>query len=200
MASYSPNALPESGRLTNAPRIVTTNMTPMSLPQGIGKRVRQRQYLLHENPGTAADRAILYTALSLFIGTVFFHLFWYKGKSEQLVKRTRRILTGSIAALGLALLLQLPIQTKANAGGGWGSAFQPGYIRETLFETAGGSIWIIQAALFVLLALSVIPAIRKTAFHPLAIGQRRSFSFSVSCLPRRLPGMLLSLKKKRSAF
>lgn len=152
------------------------------------------------NPGTAADRGVLYTALSLFIGTVFFHLFWYKGKSEQLVKRTRRILTGSIAALGLALLLQLPIQTKANAGGGWGSAFQPGYIRETLFETAGGSIWIIQAALFVLLALSVIPAIRKTAFHPLAIGQRRSFSFSVSCLPRRLPGMLLSLKKKRSAF
>ncbi len=31
------------------------------------------------NPATAADRAILYTALSLFIGTVFFHLFWYKG-------------------------------------------------------------------------------------------------------------------------
>lgn len=88
------------------------------------------------NPAAAADRAILYTALSLFIGTIFFHLFWYKGKTEQLAKRTRRILIVSITALGLALLLQLPIQTKANAGGGWGSAFQPGYIRETLFETA----------------------------------------------------------------
>lgn len=141
-----------------------SGVIPFSIGKADGGFSSQKAADSALNPGTAADRAILYTALSLFIGTVFFHLFWYKGKSEQLVKRTRRILTGSIAALGLALLLQLPIQTKANAGGGWGSAFQPGYIRETLFETAGGSIWIIQAALFVLLALSVIPAIRKNRF------------------------------------
>ncbi len=117
-----------------------SGVIPFSIGKADGGFSSQKAADSALNPGTAADRAILYTALSLFIGTVFFHLFWYKGKSEQLVKRTRRILTGSIAALGLALLLQLPIQTKANAGGGWGSAFQPGYIRETLFETAGGSI------------------------------------------------------------
>ncbi|MBL3649634.1 MULTISPECIES: copper resistance CopC/CopD family protein [Bacillus] len=140
-----------------------SGVIPFSIGKAEGGFSSQKAAGSPLNPETAADRAMLYTALSLFIGTVFFHLFWYKGDSEQLAKRTRRILIVSITALGLALLLQLPIQTKANAGG-WDSAFQPIYIRETLFETAGGTIWIIQAALFVLLALSVIPAIRKNRY------------------------------------
>lgn len=141
-----------------------SGVIPFSIGKADGGFSSQKAAGSALNPATAADRAILYTALSLFIGTVFFHLFWYKGDSEQLAKRTRRILIVSITALGLALLLQLPIQTKANAGGGWGSAFQPGYIRETLFDTAGGTIWIIQAVLYVLLALSAIPVIRKNRF------------------------------------
>ncbi|TYS09597.1 copper transporter [Bacillus subtilis] len=140
-----------------------SGVIPFSIGKAEGGFSSQKAAGSPLNPETAADRAMLYTALSLFIGTVFFHLFWYKGDSEQLAKRTRRILIVSITALGLALLLQLPIQTKANAGG-WGSAFQPIYIRETLFETAGGTIWIIQATLFVLLALSVIPVIRKNRY------------------------------------
>ncbi|MFS0665064.1 copper resistance CopC/CopD family protein [Bacillus mojavensis] len=116
------------------------------------------------NPGTAADRAILYTAFSLFIGTVFFHLFWYKGDGKKLAKRTKRLLVISVTVLGLALLLQLPLQTKANTGGGWANAFQPGYMKETLFETAGGTIWMIQAVLYVLLVLSAIPVLRKKRF------------------------------------
>ncbi|PRP54351.1 copper transporter [Bacillus halotolerans] len=120
------------------------------------------------NPGTAADRAILYTAFSLFIGTVFFHLFWYKGDGKKLAKRTKRLLVISVTVLGLALLLQLPIQTKANAGGGWSNAFQPGYMKETLFETAGGTIWMIQALLYVLLVLSAVPVLRKKRFASFA--------------------------------
>lgn len=102
--------------------------------------------------------------------------------------------------MGLALLLQLPIQTKANAGGGWGSAFQPGYIRETLFETAGGSIWIIQAALFVLLALSVIPAIRKNRFSSFGYWTAPLIFFFGLLLAKAFTGHAAVVEEKRSAF
>ncbi|PLS05504.1 copper resistance CopC/CopD family protein [Bacillus halotolerans] len=141
-----------------------SGVIPFSIGKADGGFSSQKTSGSALNPGTAADRAILYTAFSLFIGTVFFHLFWYKGDGKKLAKRTKRLLVISVTVLGLALLLQLPIQTKANAGGGWSNAFQPGYMKETLFETAGGTIWMIQAVLYVLLVLSAIPVLRKKRF------------------------------------
>ncbi|MCY8979845.1 copper resistance CopC/CopD family protein [Bacillus halotolerans] len=141
-----------------------SGVIPFSIGKADGGFSSQKTSGSALNPGTAADRAILYTAFSLFIGTVFFHLFWYKGDGKKLAKRTKRLLVISVTVLGLALLLQLPIQTKANAGGGWGNAFQPGYMKETLFETAGGTIWMIQAVLYVLLVLSAVPVLRKKRF------------------------------------
>ncbi|MEK4220202.1 MULTISPECIES: copper resistance CopC/CopD family protein [unclassified Bacillus (in: firmicutes)] len=145
-----------------------SGVIPFSIGKADGGFSSQKTSGSALNPGTAADRAILYTAFSLFIGTVFFHLFWYKGDGKKLAKRTKRLLVISVTVLGLALLLQLPIQTKANAGGGWGNAFQPEYMKETLFETAGGTIWMIQAVLYVLLVLSAIPVLRKKRFASFA--------------------------------
>ncbi|MBL6008995.1 copper resistance protein CopC [Bacillus halotolerans] len=145
-----------------------SGVIPFSIGKADGGFSSQKTSGSALNPGTAADRAILYTAFSLFIGTVFFHLFWYKGDEKKLAKRTKRLLVISVTVLGLALLLQLPIQTKANAGGGWSNAFQPGYMKETLFETAGGTIWMIQALLYVLLVLSAVPVLRKKRFASFA--------------------------------
>ncbi|MFJ9290507.1 copper resistance CopC/CopD family protein [Bacillus halotolerans] len=145
-----------------------SGVIPFSIGKADGGFSSQKTSGSALNPGTAADRAILYTAFSLFIGTVFFHLFWYKGDGKKLAKRTKRLLVISVTVLGLALLLQLPIQTKANAGGSWGNAFQPGYMKETLFETAGGTIWMIQAVLYVLLVLSAVPVLRKKRFASFA--------------------------------
>ncbi|KXZ15665.1 copper resistance protein CopC [Bacillus nakamurai] len=120
------------------------------------------------HPETAIDRGILYTALSLFIGTTFFHLFWYRaneGLSGELARRTVKLFIISLSLLGLALICQLPIQTKENAGGAWSAAFQPGYIKETILQTAGGSIWIIQISLYALLVLSMIPVLKKKQFR-----------------------------------
>ncbi|MDQ7726686.1 copper transporter [Bacillus halotolerans] len=145
-----------------------SGVIPFSIGKADGGFSSQKTSGSTLNPGTAADRAILYTAFSLFIGTIFFHLFWYKRDGKKLAKRTKRLLVISVTVLGLALLLQLPIQTKANAGGGWGNAFQPGYMKETLFETAGGTIWMIQAVLYVLLVLSAVPVLRKKRFASFA--------------------------------
>ncbi|MEC1291927.1 copper resistance CopC/CopD family protein [Bacillus mojavensis] len=145
-----------------------SGVIPFSIGKAEGGFSSQKTSSSALNPGTAADRAILYTAFSLFIGTVFFHLFWYKGDGKKLAKRTMRLLVISVTVLGLALLLQLPLQTKANTGGGWANAFQPGYMKETLFETAGGTIWMIQAVLYVLLVLSAIPVLRKKRFASFA--------------------------------
>ncbi|MCY7945219.1 copper resistance protein CopC [Bacillus atrophaeus] len=144
-----------------------SGVIPFSIGKADGGFGGQKASGSEIHPETAIDRAVLYTAFSLFIGTVLFHLVWFKAAAElpvPLIRRTRNILILSVVCMGLALLLQLPIQTKANAGGGWAAALQAGYLKETLLQTAGGAIWMIQIGLYALLVLSVIPALRKKRF------------------------------------
>lgn len=174
-----------------------SGVIPFSIGKAGGKLQEQTSSQAALHPEAAIDRGILYTALSLFIGTAFFHLFWYRNnKDSSKAKRTVKLLVISLCLTGLALICQLPIQTKENAGGAWSAAFQPDYVKETLLKTAGGYVWMIQISLFILLALSMIPLLKKKAFRSFAYWTAPLLFFFASLLAKAFAGHAAVIDEK----
>ncbi|MEC1353548.1 copper resistance CopC/CopD family protein [Bacillus sonorensis] len=105
---------------------------------------------------TVIERVLLYTGFSLFMGSILFQLVWYRPKNswaERMRSRLQRIIKLALVMIGAAIVIQLPLQTKANAGVSWAEAFQPALLKETLLRTTGGALWLASIGLIVLLAV-----------------------------------------------
>ncbi|MED1738837.1 copper resistance protein CopC [Bacillus swezeyi] len=105
---------------------------------------------------TVIERALLYTGFSLFMGAVLFQLVWHRpenGWPQNRRRRVQRVMKLALLFIGAAIIIQLPLQTKTNAGVSWAEAFQPGLLKETLLHTTGGMLWMINIALITLLAV-----------------------------------------------
>ncbi|WP_043926051.1 copper resistance protein CopC [Bacillus haynesii] len=103
---------------------------------------------------TVIERVLLYTGFSLFIGAALFQLVWHRpenGWPGDKRRRLKRIKNAALLLTGAAIIIQLPLQTKANAGVSWRGAFQPSLLQETLLNTTGGMLWLINIAIIALL-------------------------------------------------
>ncbi|WP_145871971.1 copper resistance protein CopC [Bacillus licheniformis] len=103
---------------------------------------------------TVIERVLLYTGFSLFIGAALFQLVWHRpenGWPGDKRRRLKRIKNAALLLTGAAIIIQLPLQTKANAGVSWSGAFQPSLLQETLLNTRGGMLWLINIAIIALL-------------------------------------------------
>ncbi|NPC91534.1 copper transporter [Bacillus sp. WMMC1349] len=120
---------------------------------------------------TIIERVLLYTGFSFLMGLILFQLVWYRpimGLSQQMKRRIQRLMKMALVLIGAGLLIQLPLQTKANAGVAWNEAFQPNLLKETLLYTTGGTLWMINIGLLIVLfvftwktsyVLNIIPLI-----------------------------------------
>ncbi|WP_040376737.1 copper resistance D family protein [Peribacillus psychrosaccharolyticus] len=58
--------------------------------------------------------------------------------------------------LALSILLSLPLQTTTDAAVGWNSVFKVSLLKQTVFHTTFGTIWMIEMALLVILFSSLL--------------------------------------------
>ncbi|WP_111327912.1 copper resistance protein CopC [Bacillus sp. AG442] len=103
------------------------------------------------------ERVLLYTGFSLFMGAALFQLVWHRpenGWPGDKKRRLKRITNVALLLTGAAIIIQLPLQTKTNAGVSWIGAFQPSLLKETLLNTTGGTLWLINIAIIALLVFS----------------------------------------------
>lgn len=103
---------------------------------------------------TVMERVLLYTGFSLFMGAALLQLVWHRpenGWPGDKRRRLKRIKNAALILTGAAIIIQLPLQTKANAGVSWSGAFQPSLLQETLLNTTGGMLWLINIAIIAVL-------------------------------------------------
>ncbi|MEC0713607.1 copper resistance protein CopC [Bacillus haynesii] len=103
---------------------------------------------------TVMERVLLYTGFSLFMGAALLQLVWHRpenGWPGDKRRRLKRIKNAALLLAGAAIIIQLPLQTKANAGVSWLGALQPSLLQETLLNTTGGMLWLINIAIIALL-------------------------------------------------
>ncbi|WP_326850227.1 copper resistance protein CopC [Bacillus haynesii] len=103
---------------------------------------------------TVMERVLLYTGFSLFMGAALLQLVWHRpenGWPGDKRRRLKRIKNAALLLTGAAIIIQLPLQTKANAGVSWLGALQPSLLQETLLNTTGGMLWLINIAIITLL-------------------------------------------------
>ena len=103
---------------------------------------------------TVMERVLLYTGFSLFMGAALLQLVWHRpenGWPGDKRRRLKRIKNAALLLTGAAIIIQLPLQTKANAGVSWLGALQPSLLQETLLNTTGGMLWLINIAIIALL-------------------------------------------------
>ena len=92
-----------------------------------------------------------------------------------------------------------PDPDERKRGRRWSTAFQPDYVKETLLKTAGGYVWMIQISLFILLALSMIPLLKKKAVRSFAYWTAPLLLFFASLLAKAFAGHAAVIDEKRSA-
>lgn len=97
-------------------------------------------------------RWLFYISCSLYIGSLFFSLFVYKGTTFYFSNKVYRILRFSIQGLFLSIVLSLPLQTTIDAGLSWTNVINFSMLMETIRNTKFGFVWIIQIVLMILLS------------------------------------------------
>ncbi|WP_178075836.1 copper resistance CopC/CopD family protein [Paenibacillus oralis] len=114
-----------------------------------------------------AIRWLLYGGMTLYLGTLAFHLWLLPaGKQrsvalpERLKRRSRTALLLGYAAAAAGVLLSLPQQTASDSGGGWSKAFDPDSLQETLTYTSFGEIWVYQTVLLIVLLAATVLLLR----------------------------------------
>ncbi|WP_433945239.1 copper resistance protein CopC [Paenibacillus sp. SN-8-1] len=100
-------------------------------------------------------RWLQYTGLSLYLGTLFFHLFLLpKAERRESYKlgRSQWILIISFVLTAVGVLLSLPLHARLDAGVPWSEAWGKNVLGETLRYSSFGSIWWTQVLLLLILA------------------------------------------------
>lgn len=118
-----------------------------------------------EVPSSGADlqissiqKAILYIGFSLFIGVLVFGLGLYPRKeqiSEKISGRLKKVTWIALALLGVALLIQLFVQTSITTGVSISESFGPNKLAAFL-TTKTGYIWISEFVVWLLLAIFTV--------------------------------------------
>ncbi|AEO39592.1 TPA: copper resistance protein CopC [Listeria monocytogenes] len=118
-----------------------------------------------EVPSSGADlqissiqKAILYIGFSLFIGVLVFGLGLYPRKeqiSEKISGRLKKVTWIALALLGVALLIQLFVQTSITTGVSISESFGPSKLAAFL-TTKTGYIWISEFVVWLLLAIFTV--------------------------------------------
>ncbi|EAE8345800.1 copper resistance protein [Listeria monocytogenes] len=112
---------------------------------------------------SSIQKAILYIGFSLFIGMLIFGLGLYPRKeqmSEKISGRLKNITWVALALLGVALLIQLFVQTIITTGVSISESFEPGKLAAFL-TTKTGYIWISEFVAWLLLAVFTVMMFAK---------------------------------------
>ncbi|WP_148449254.1 copper resistance protein CopC [Paenibacillus tuaregi] len=124
-------------------------------------------------------RWLQYTGLSLYLGTLFFHLFLLpkaKRKESYNLGRSQAAIIVSFVLTFLGVVLSLPLQAKLDAGVTWSEVWSNNVLGEALRYSSFGSIWWTQVLLLLVLAgltYALIPKWsqgEKPVFAGLALG------------------------------
>ncbi|UHP09514.1 copper resistance protein CopC [Listeria marthii] len=124
----------------------------------------------YEVPSSGADvqissvqKAILYIGFSLFIGMLLFGLGLYPRQeplTEKIAGRLKKIAWLALVFLGVALLIQLFVQTSITTGVSIWESFQPSQLTAFL-ATKTGYMWISEFVVWFVLAIFTIIMFRK---------------------------------------
>ncbi|MGE6258032.1 copper resistance CopC/CopD family protein [Heyndrickxia sporothermodurans] len=109
-------------------------------------------------------RWILYVSFAIYIGVAVFHLLINKELGNPNISRSTFFIWISLIGMFLAIVLNLPLQTRINAGVSWLDAFDLSLLKETLGQTSFGVIWIIQLLLLLMLIIFTLIVIKKKSF------------------------------------
>ncbi|MCD2248281.1 copper resistance protein CopC [Listeria marthii] len=124
----------------------------------------------NEVPSSGADvqissvqKVILYIGFSLFIGMLLFGLGLYPRQepmTEKIAGRLKKIAWLALAFLGVALLIQLFVQTSITTGVSIWESFQPSQLTAFL-ATKTGYMWISEFVVWFVLAIFTVIMFRK---------------------------------------
>lgn len=114
-------------------------------------------------------RWLLFSSLALYIGGIIFNLFVYQARQDEVFQSIRswskKVIWLSLLGMFISLLLNLPLQTKIDAGVSWSEAFNVDLLTETLKQTSFGFMWVIQMACIVGLSITTYFASRNKSFY-----------------------------------
>lgn len=97
-----------------------------------------------------------YLSFTLLSGFLFFYLWLFPRKKASYSSRFSGIIWTAYTLLALSILLSLPLQTTTDAAVGWNSVFKLSLLKETVFHTTFGTIWMIEMGLLVILFSSLL--------------------------------------------
>ncbi|EAE2472829.1 copper resistance protein CopC [Listeria innocua] len=112
---------------------------------------------------SSVQKAILYIGFSLFIGMLVFGLGLYPRKEQLTAKittRLKKIIWFALAFLGMALLMQLFVQTSITTGVSISESFQPDKLAAFL-TTKTGYIWLSELISWLMLVIFTVIMVRK---------------------------------------
>jgi len=150
----------QDGTYTIQWNVISSDGHPISgtIPFQIGDAAKSGQQAVATTTGYTphADMIIIrwlfYLSCSLFIGSLFFCFFIYKGKSFPFTNKVFRMLRYSIQGLFISIILSLPLQTTIDAGLKWTNAIQFSMLMQTISDTKFGHIWLVQIGLMIILS------------------------------------------------
>ncbi|MDT0017559.1 copper resistance CopC/CopD family protein [Listeria swaminathanii] len=112
---------------------------------------------------SSVQKAILYIGFSLFIGMLLFGLGLYPRQeplTEKIAGRLKKIAWLALVFLGMALLIQLFVQTSITTGVSIWESFQPSQLTAFL-ATKTGYMWISEFVVWFVLAIFTVIMFRK---------------------------------------
>ncbi|MBF2341518.1 copper resistance CopC/CopD family protein [Listeria welshimeri] len=112
---------------------------------------------------SSIQKAILYIGFSLFIGMLAFGLGIYPRKeplTEKIISRLKKITWIALVFLGVALLMQLVVQTSITTGASIMESFKPSQLSAFL-ATKTGYIWISEFVVWLALTIFTVIMVRK---------------------------------------
>ena len=144
-------------------RVISSDGHPIegTIPFTIGKEaVTQAE----EDPSSVyfpgLDKILIqgmqYLSFSLLIGFLFFYLWLLPRKKTSYSSRFSGIIWIAYALLAFSILLSLPLQTTTDAAVGWNGVFKISLLKETVFHTSFGTIWMIEMGLLIVLFSSLL--------------------------------------------
>ncbi|WP_270998460.1 copper resistance CopC/CopD family protein [Listeria seeligeri] len=110
-------------------------------------------------PISSIQKALLYIGFSLFIGMLVFGFGLYP-RSEQMpkivVQRLKKLTVVALILLGVAIILQVFVQTSITTGVSIVESIQPANLSAFLTETKTGYIWLSEFVVWIVLAIFTI--------------------------------------------
>lgn len=146
-----------SWRVVSADGHAITGVIPFIVGSGGTAPIQESADSANSLPGLDQTliRWLQYTGLSLYLGTLFFHMFLLpkpERKESYKLGRSQWTLIVSFVLTALGVILSLPMQAKLDAGVTWSEVWGNNVLGEALRYSSFGSIWWTQVLLLLVLA------------------------------------------------